>query len=201
MIGLDHQNVRAPNPFDDQFGGMTEIRQETDVLFTRSQHEPDRVVRIVRHGKRFHTHLTHFERTARAEDAKIEPGLELHLDRFLGQAIAKDRNGQFGAERAEPVRVIGMLVREENARKTFRRTTDLGEPFPNLPGAEPGINQQARVSAFEVSAITIRTAAQDRELNRHAIEARKSRDTSQRFSKKFRKELARWKFMIGYDHP
>ena len=80
--------------------------------------------------------------------------------------------------------MIGMFVREENAAESFGRAANLGEPFPNLAGAETGINQQARVATFEVSTITIRTAAQDRELNCHAIEARKSLSAPQWFSGK-----------------
>jgi len=108
----------------------------------------------------------------------------LHLDRFLGQSIAIDRYRNFRAERPEAVRVIGMFVREENSTQPFRRTANLREPFPNLPGAKPGIDQKARVPAFEVRTITIRTAAQDRELNRHATEARKSEYHPQWFSEK-----------------
>jgi len=63
--------------------------------------------------------------------------------------------------------VVGVLVREENAAESFGRAADLGETFANLFRAEPGIDQEARVTALEIGAIAIGTAAQDRELNRN----------------------------------
>ena len=168
MVRFQHEDVGGPDAFHDQLCRVAEIGEETDSASARPQHKADWVISIVRHGKCFNSDRTNLEHCAGAEHAKIESGrLELKCDRFFREAIAKDRHGNLVAQGTEAVGMVGMLVGEENSGEAFRRPANLREPLANLLGAEPGVDQEPRIAGFEIRAITIRTAAQDRELNGH----------------------------------
>ena len=167
MIRFEHEDVRLTNAFLDEFGSVTEIGKKTDFGTVRAQHKTDGIVGVVRNGERFDTDIADFEGSAGAEKAEIEfGGFELKFDRFLGEAITKNRDGQFIAERAETVGVIGMLVGEQDAAETFGSATDLREALANLFRAKSGVDEETRVAVFEVSAISVRSTAKDRELYR-----------------------------------
>jgi hypothetical protein len=191
VIGFENQNVGPANALDDEFGGMAEIGEEADLAALGAEHEAHRIIGIVGHGKGFHTNFTDFEDSTGAEETKLKLRLELHFDRFLRQAVTINRDGKFGAERAEAVRMIGVLVSQKDARETFRRASDLGEAFANLAGAETGVDEQTGVARFEIGAITVGAAAQDRELNCHKPKPRKSRLTRQWFSQRNSKYLVK----------
>jgi hypothetical protein len=64
--------------------------------------------------------------------------------------------------------MVPVFVCDEDSAQAFRRAADGGEPFPDLAGAEPGIDQEPGFARFEVGAIARAAAAKDGELNRHA---------------------------------
>ena len=49
MIRFQNKDVGCTDSFHDQFRGVAEIGQETDLATVRPQHEADRIVGIVRH--------------------------------------------------------------------------------------------------------------------------------------------------------
>ena len=113
----------------------------------------------MRNGKGVDSQIAYLKGSAGAENAKIEAGFELELDRFLGQAIAIDRNGNLAAKGPETVGMVGMFVGEKDAAEGFRGTADLSEAFADLAGAKAGIDQEPNVFRLEIRAITVRTAA------------------------------------------
>ena len=124
----------------------------------------------MRHGKRFHADIAGFKGGAGAEQAKIEGPLlhrvfELDLHRLLGEPVAIDWNAQFATKNAEAAGVVGMFVRQKDARKRFRGAANLREAFPDLLAAEPGINQQTGVPILQIGAIAVGTAAENRKLH------------------------------------
>ena len=85
-----------------------------------AQEKTNRVLGVVRNGKGIDHHVTHFERCAGGENTAIESGLELGFNRFLGIAIAVNRNGQPGAERGQTLDVIAVLVGKQDALQAIR---------------------------------------------------------------------------------
>lgn len=168
MIGFQQEHVRGANAFDDEVGGMAEVGQETNVSRSRADQKADRIVGVVRHGESVHDDIPHFKRCASAENPAVEPGLELILNRLLGEAIAENRNPQLRAQRGQTLNMIAMFVGDQNAVQALRRAADGGESPSDLTAAQTGIDQQSRLVRFEVSAIARRSAAQNRQVNRHA---------------------------------
>jgi hypothetical protein len=163
---------------------VPKVSQKTDVPAHRATHEPHRVISIVRDGEGIHGHFANIKRTPGAENAKIEFCFELKFNRFLCESIAVNRDRQFIAERAKAIGVIRVFVREEDAIQIFRGTSNRGEAFANLARAKTRIDQETGVACLQICAITIGTAAQNRELNRHEAEVRKLVRTVQRFNGK-----------------
>ena len=63
--------------------------------------------------------------------------------------------------------MVGMFVRDENARKALGRTANGGEALARLARAEAGVNKNARLGGFEVGAVAAGTAAENRQLHGH----------------------------------
>ena len=115
VIGLQDEGVRGPNPFDDQAGGMPQIRQKPDVSGGCAEKEPDRVIGIVRDGEGFDQDIADVKSAAGAEDAEIQGLPELQLDGLFGEAIAVDGDAQFAGEHAQTLNVIGVLMCNQNS--------------------------------------------------------------------------------------
>ena len=167
VVCFQDQNIGSANPFHHQFRGVPQVGEETNAATIRVQHKTDGIISVMRNRERFDSDVAKLKRCTGVEETKIEAGIfKLQFDRFLGEAIAVNGNRQFVAERAETVGVIGMFVREQNTAETFRRATNLREPFADLFGTESGIDQETGVAGLEVGAIAVGTTAKDRELNR-----------------------------------
>ena len=63
--------------------------------------------------------------------------------------------------------MVGMLMRDENGGKVFRRAANGGKPLADLARRKTGVNQHAGTFGFYVGAITGRTAAENSESNGH----------------------------------
>ena len=156
VVRFEDQDIGSANTFHDELGCVTEISKETDATSIRAKHEANGIVGVMRDGKSFDGDFAELKGSAGVEETKIETGIfELEFDRFFGETIAVNRDGQFVAKRAKAVGVVGMFVREENAAQAFGRAANLGEPFTNLFGAETGIDQEASVARLEVGAIAV----------------------------------------------
>ena len=168
VIRFQNEDVGRTDSLHHQLGGVAKICKKADLTSISAEHETDWIVGIMRDGESFHANIANFEGGPSAENAEIESsGFKLKLDRFLGESITENGNGELVAERAKTVGVVGVFVREKNAAKTFGSASDLREAFADLFGAKTGIDQEAGFSIFQVGAIAVGTTAEDRELNRH----------------------------------
>ena len=141
----------------------------------------------MRNGKSLHNHVVQFKAVARLEQSPIEPrvhisafepgerrtffaapfGFERPKRRLLCLAIAINRQFQFPRQREQSANVIGMLVRDENAGKIFRRAANGREALSDLTGAESRVHEDAGFVGFHIGAIAGRTAAKNGEANSH----------------------------------
>lgn len=167
MIRLEDQNVRLSNPLNDQFGGVTEISQETDVDIPSPKQKPDGIIGIVRDAEGINCDVADFECRASAKDAAVELGFELLFDRFLRQSIGVDRHWRLSAEGDQPLNMIAMLVRNQDSMQGFRCTTDLSQALADLSSAKASINQKPGFVSFEVSTVASRTAAENGQSHSH----------------------------------
>lgn len=58
VIGFEHQDIGFSNPLDDQLGGMAQIRKKPDVDLRSPKEKADRIISVMRHGKRVDAHVT-----------------------------------------------------------------------------------------------------------------------------------------------
>ena len=94
--------------------------------------------------------------------------LELVFHRLVRESVAENRNVQLGGDHSEPLRVIGVLVRQKDAGQRFGGPSDAGEPIANLAPAEAGVDEQTHVIRLQIGAIAPGTTAQNCETYRHA---------------------------------
>ncbi len=153
VIGFEHQDIGFSNPLDDQLGGMAQIRKKPDVDLRSPKEKADRIISVMRHGKRVDAHVANIERGARFKNPAVQL-LARHLfDRFFREAITIDGNPGFEAECGQTLDMIAVLVRDENPAQSFGRTSNLGEPLANLASTEPGIDEDSGVRRLQKGAI------------------------------------------------
>src|SRR6266404_5028524 len=167
VIRLQHQHVRGPDPLEHQSRRMTQVSKNANIPACRTQQEPHGILRIVWDTERVHRNISYFETCPRAKEPPFASGVHLALDRFLRRPIAIDRDAQLLGERQQALHMIRMLMRDQDAREVFRRSTKRGEPFANLSRAESGIDQDARLFGLHIGTIAGGTAAKNRQSNRH----------------------------------
>jgi hypothetical protein len=139
----------------------------------------------MRDGEGINGNVAHFERCSGAEQSKVEARLELQFHSFLGQPITVNRHGQLIAKGPQPIGMVGVLVGKEDSIEGFGGPADERQPFPDLFGAKPSIDQKTRIFRLDIRAITVRTTAKNRKLNRHERQIRKGPGRGQSFTGKF----------------
>ena len=78
--------------------------------------------------------------------------LETH---FVGcKSVAVHWYLEFGAECLEPLRVVGVLVGEQDAVERLGRAAQLGQSQADLTAAEAGVDQQPRLLCFKIRGIS-----------------------------------------------
>ncbi len=124
--------------------------------------EPDRIDRIVRHGKSLHDNVADREFCAGAKNPPITMSIQRAIapDRFGGERVAINRHVQFAAENFEPANVIAVLVREQNAIEPVRRHAALFKAQDNLPGAQSAIDKNFTVIGRHKRAVPGTAAAE-----------------------------------------
>lgn len=169
MIRFQHEHVGAADAFHDEFRRVSEVREKTDVCAVGAKKKANRIVGVVRHVKRINDDGAQIETSARFKQAELGIDPELRSNGVARLAITVNREFQFGSQSREPLDVIGMFVRDENAIKAFGRASNGQQALPNLAAAQARIDQQARVIALEISAVPAGTAAEDGELHWHDV--------------------------------
>jgi len=169
MIGLQQENIRRADAFDDQLRGIAEVGQKTEVARPRPQEKTDGIARVVWNGKSIDANVTYLKRRAGAENAAVaEFGMELIFHRLLGVPVAVNRNLEFCAQRCQALHMIAVFVCYEDAVETFWCAANSKEAIADLPPTEAGIDEQTGFFGFQISAIARRTTAQNREFDCHA---------------------------------
>lgn len=167
VVGFQHQHVGGTNAFQNQFGDVAQVGDETDVSSIGVQEKSYRVLSVMRNGKRIHSDISNFKARSGGEQPAIEVEPQRSLDLFLGRPIAVNGNVQLLSDPRQSHDMVRVLVGDQDGGQVFRRATDAGESLPDLPRAETGIYENARFIRFHISAVARRTAAQNRQLHSH----------------------------------
>src|SRR5438876_10972433 len=117
VIGLDHQCLHMTQPFHDHFGNVTEIGNKSEAAGTGGKHEPERIYRVMWHGKRLYRHVA--DRKLRPSHKEPPIATSFHETagpkRFGREPIAINRQIKFVAENFKTADVSGMFVGENHA--------------------------------------------------------------------------------------
>lgn len=171
MIGFEHKHVRGADAFEHQFGHVAQVGDKADVAARRAQNKSDRVLRIVRDGKRFDLHVSDLKSGSGGEKLPVDFGFE-GVGGFKGEvgllapfvferpnrgvlrlAIAEDGNLKFIGDAEQAANVVGMFVRDENGGEIFRRAANGRETLADLARGKAGVNEHAGIFGFEIGAI------------------------------------------------
>lgn len=188
MVGFEDEDVRGADAVEHQLGDVAEVGGKTEIAGGGAQQKSDRILRVVRNGKRFDAHIADFKSRAvfkqspvnflfqvfRAVEAVergfFRPfGFERPDGAVLRAAIAIDRDVKFVGDAEQSADVVGVFVRDENGGQVFRRAPDAGEALADLARRKPGVHEHAGFGGFEVGAIAAGTAAEDGEFDGHAL--------------------------------
>ena len=162
VVRFEEQNICGAHPLKNQPGGVPEIGEKADVTRWSVDEKPDRIIRVMRDAERVDDHIAQLERGTGGEEAKIELGLELQFNRLFREPVAIDWNLQLGGQPEQPLDVVRVFVRDENAVEIFRRAADREQALADLAPAQPGIDEQPDLFGFQVGAVAARTAAENR---------------------------------------
>jgi hypothetical protein len=185
VIGFEHEDVGQTDAFEDEFGDVAEVGDETNVAGAGVEHEADRVLGIVRDGKGLDADVADFEGGAAFEEAPVNFGFE-SVGGFEGEvgflapfvferpdgavlraAIAIDGDVAFVGEAEQAGDVVGMFVGEQDGGKTLGRAADAFEALADLARGEAGVHEDAGFAGFDVGTIAGRTAAENGEFYGH----------------------------------
>jgi hypothetical protein len=168
MVGFQDQRTRLADAFDHQPGGVAEIGEETDIAERVIEHEPDRIVGVVRNGKTVDPEVAQLDRGARFKEPPGGEGRHLGLEIFRGEPVAIDRNGVALGQHRQTANVVAVFVGEKNGLHIGDGPADRSEPRFDLPGAEPGIDEKTGMLGLEIGAVAAAAAAQNGEMQ-HGI--------------------------------
>jgi hypothetical protein len=96
----------------------------------------------------FHDDISQFKGSARDKTPAIKTDLGLILNRFLRWPITVNWDSQFLPQAGQALHVVRMLVGYENSGQVLGGTANRSEALPDLPQAEPGIDQQSNFVGF-----------------------------------------------------
>jgi len=115
VVGFEDERPRLADAFDDEFGGVTEVGEEADVAERVIEHESDRIVGVVRHGKAVDFEIAHIDRRARFKEPPVGERGHLGMEIFGGQAVAINGNGMAFGQHGQAADVVAVFVGEENS--------------------------------------------------------------------------------------
>ena len=92
MIGFEDEDVRGADAVEHEPGRVAEVGDEADVAARRPQKKSDRVLRVVRNGKRFNEDVSDLKTRAGCEEIAVEFGFQLKFKFFLRRAVAVNRD-------------------------------------------------------------------------------------------------------------
>ena len=146
---------------------MAEIGHEPEVPHAGPDQETDRIIGIMGNAETVRAHVPDLKRGAGGEHSKIAFDPQGQLDGLLGQAIAIDRDLQFGGQSNQALNMIRVLMRDENAVQILRSSPQGEEPLANLTPAQPRIHKEPGLIGLQVSAVTAGSAPEYGEFHGH----------------------------------
>lgn len=168
VIGFEHERVGFADALQHELCDVAKVGGEPDAAAIGAQDEADRVLRVVRNGKRFHADVAHFKPTARDEQPEIQFCAFGDADDFVhGSAIAIDREARLLGNGREAGDMVAVFVRDENGGEVFRHAPEGGEALADLSPAEAHVDEQPRFVRFDVRSVAGGAAAEDREFHCH----------------------------------
>lgn len=137
VIRLDHKRVHFTQALHHHFGCVTEIGNEPETTRARMKGEPNRIDRVVRHGKTLHDDIANRKIRSGAKYPPVTMSIQSAVapNRFRGQRVAINRHGQFAAKNFQPANMIAVFVRQEDAIELFGCNTALLETQDELARA------------------------------------------------------------------
>lgn len=168
VIGFQHERVGVAHAFADEPREVAEVGGKSNARRRRAQQKPDRILGVVRNGKRFDENVADFKTRPGGENAAVQFRFELILGGVVRRAVAVNGNAEFFAKRGQTLDVVAVFVRDEDAGEIFRRAANGGEALADLAETETRIHENARLGGFHVGAIAVGTAAQNRQVNSHS---------------------------------
>src|ERR1041384_6519943 len=88
MIGFKQKNVGRADAFNDQFGRVTEVGEETKVARRGAYQKSDGIGGVMRHGEGIHGDVADLEARAGAEHTTFKSHLKLELDGLFCEPVA-----------------------------------------------------------------------------------------------------------------
>ncbi len=167
VVGLQYQSISAADPFEHQPGGMTEIGEKSNIAPSRAHEKADGILCVVGHSEALDQQIADLETRPGLKAAAAKLDLKHVFDGFLGQAVAIDWDAKLFAQDCQPLGVVGVFVRNEDAGEAFRRSANGCQAFPNLTNAQPGVDQKARFVRFEIGAVAGGATAENSKANSH----------------------------------
>jgi hypothetical protein len=185
VVGFEHEGVRVPDAVKHELGRVAEVGGKADVAVRGAQKISDRVLRVVRNGKRLDAHVADFKPRAGLEQPPVNFRFEcvlgfqgevgflapLFLERpnrsVLCVAVAINRDVKFIREAEQAGDVIRVFVGDQNGGEIFRRAADSGEALADLQRGKSGVHEDAGFGGLDVGAIAGGAAAEDGEFDGH----------------------------------
>ena len=120
------------------------------------KHEPERIHRVVRHGKRLDIDIADRKLGAGRKQSPVPTSLrEAAGPKRLGcEPIAVNRQIEFVAENFKTADVISVFVRENNAVEPLRCDATLLQTQHDLPRAQTAINENIAVIGRDQRAVS-----------------------------------------------
>lgn len=182
VIGFEHEGVGLADPFQHQFGDVTQVCRKPNAASGGAQHKADWILRVMWNGKSLDTDIADIEAAARDEEPEIQVCALGAFDFLHSGAVAVNRNAGFLGDGCQSGNVITVLVCDEDGGEIFRDAPDPGEPLPDLATTEAHVHEQARFVRFDVRSVAIGAAAQDREFYCHRQTLKVTARSSNAFS-------------------
>ena len=170
-----------------ELGGVAEVGGKTDGAARGAQKKSDRILRVVRNGKRLDADVANLKTLAGLEQLPVDFGFECVGGfeskvgflapfvfespdrRVLGVAVAKNRDVKFVGEAEQTGDVVGVLVRYQNGREIFRGAADGSEALADLARGKSGVHEDTGFGRLDVGAVAGRAAAEDGEFDGHKM--------------------------------
>jgi len=162
VIGLDHERLHFSQPFSDQLGHITEVRDKPEAARAGVKHKPDRIHCVMRNGECLHRDIADRKLSAGRKQSPVPTSLRETAGpkRLRREPIAVNRQIEFVAENFKTADVISMFVCQHNAVQLLRRDATLLQTQNDLPRAETSINENLAVIGGDQGTVSRAPAAE-----------------------------------------